>query len=146
VAKEDVLTDAVAQLARIAEMTAANTKPRKMTTHEYMQSVENRSKLTRTVYMGGAKLRESSLSNAEVVLLNKLRAGKYNGGRWTVLERNKGGSDGGAIDIFVPNATQEDRVRMAMEAPTLTALCTKIIEEFEANKKVVQHREVSGLD
>jgi hypothetical protein len=122
-------TQLLEDLHTFAEHLKANTPPRQVSTHEYMQQMENRHKLERAVYMGGIQLRETDLSDEEVVLLNKLPAGRYNSDKWTVFERNTGGTR--SIDIMIPNATQEDRVQLAIEAPSLVALVKKMLAELK---------------
>lgn len=125
---DNVSSELLKDIHRIAEHVSAVAPTRKVSTHEYIQERQKgRPKLERTVYMSGAKLPEKYLSAEEIALLNKVQAGKYNGGRWSVLERDSGGNR--IIDIIVPNATQEDRMRLMGEAPNLTTLLKAMLAE-----------------
>jgi hypothetical protein len=81
------------------------------------------------------ELRLRQLTDNQVELLNRLKPGTYNSGRWTVIERNADSLDGGLIEIWVRNKTQEDRGQLAIEAPSLDVLLQKIVDEQEARSK-----------
>jgi hypothetical protein len=131
-AADPVTSDLVESIHAIAEHLATTAPPRRVQQIDYMRTRQNRHKLTRTVYMSGAKVPERVLTDEEVQLLNQLKPGKYNEGRWTILERDAGGQR--SLDILFPNATQEDRIRLMGEAPTLTALCNRVLAEQNAAK------------
>lgn len=127
-AQNQTLLESIATIA-----SNLGSKVRKITTHEYVTARSKRVKLRRQVYMSGAKLKESFLSEEEITLLNKIQPGLYNEQRWAVLGRSANGGDG-SIDIVVPNKTQEDRIRLMGEAPTLATMLKRIIAEQEADE------------
>lgn len=99
---------------------------------------KKRPRLRRVTWLNGYRLREIMLSDKEITLLNQLRAGRYNGNRWTVIESagatiNNGdeGQDAtnGEVSLYVPNKTQADRIRLKGEARDLEALLSKILDE-----------------
>jgi len=92
-----------------------------------------RPKLRRTVYLSNRRLSESFLSDEEITLLNRIKAGKYNERRWVVVETD-GEADGSAISIIIPNKTPEDRMRLKGEAPDIATVLRRIIAEQEANE------------
>jgi hypothetical protein len=119
------LVESIAKVANHLESVAPKFK--KVSAHEY-ELQRQRKPLARATHMGGIRLREHQLSNEEIDLLNKIKPGTYNNGRWVVIAQN---TDGGkqSIDIRVPNKTREEQMQLAMEAPSLTALCQKILSE-----------------
>lgn len=82
------------------------------------------------VFMNGARLHPSMLSEEEITLLNALKPGLYNKKKWTVtLRRDK------SIDIGYSNKTVKHRLELAREAPSLSDMCRKILTEAEARDK-----------
>ncbi len=131
-AEDRKLIESIAKIAEHLESVA----PKKKVSHfEYMTARQKRHKLTRQVFLSGVKVREKQLTDEQVLLLNRLKPGKYNGGRWVVLERGAAGLEGGALDIYVRNKSQEDRGQLAIEAPSLDVLLTKIIAEHDARRE-----------
>lgn len=124
----------VESISKIANHLADIAPPKKVSHFEYMRARKKRVKLSRQVYMSGVKIRENQLTEEQIRLLNKLKPGKYNDGKWTVIERDASGLEGGAIDIFLRNKSNEDRMQLLIEAPSLDVLCTKIIAEQEAKE------------
>ena len=55
--------------------------------------------MARDYRMQGSQLRPAMLSNEEIDLLNKLKPGRYNGGKWIVTEE-VGGADKPKVTIF----------------------------------------------
>lgn len=99
---------------------------------------EERPELAMTTYLNGFRLRESLLSSLEIELLNKVRNGKYNRKRWTVIvKQGEEEGSGGEKIIYIPNKSQGDRIKLAQDAvhPTdpkkngLVAILEKMIEE-----------------
>jgi hypothetical protein len=90
---------------------------------------KKRPKLKRTTYLSGARLRDALLSDREILLLNKLTAGKYHGGQWVVLEKDE--AQGAEVSLFVPNKTQEQRIELKGAARNLEDLLTQIVNEQE---------------
>lgn len=129
--------DLVKSIATIAEHLKSVAPPKKTSHFEYINDPKRkrRTTLKRQVFMSGVRLRERQLSEAQVVLLNKLKPGIYNGGRWNVIARHAEGLDDGIIEIYVRNKTQEDRGQFALEAPSLDVLLQKMINEHEAREK-----------
>lgn len=121
----------IESIASIAEHLKSVAPPKKVSHFEYLQARKKRHALTRKVFMSGIEIRPRQLTDEQIVLFNKLKPGVYNHGRWAVIERNADGLEGGAIEIYVRNKTQEDRGQLALEAPSLDVLLQKIIAEAE---------------
>lgn len=136
--ENESLVEAIASqsesLATIAEHLKGTARPRKTSHFDYMKTRQKRHKLTRDVYMSGIKIRERQLTDTQIELLNRLKPGTYNGGRWTVIGRQAEGLDDGIIEIYVRNKTQEDRGLLALEAPSLDVLLQKMIAEADGKK------------
>lgn len=90
--------------------------------------------LSRPTFLNGHRLHEKQLSQEDIDLLNKVRPGVYNGRKWTVIEQSLNENGQGAIKIYIPNRTPEQRMAMMAEGRTLTELLTKIINEQGAVK------------
>lgn len=99
---------------------------------------DERPELAMPTYLNGFRLRESLLSSLEIELLNKVRNGKYNRKRWTVIvKQGEEEGSGGEKIIYIPNKTQADRIRLAQDSvhPTepkkngLVAILERMIEE-----------------
>lgn len=126
----------VESIAKIADHLAETARPKKTSHFEYLRERQKgRVKLVRQVFMSGVKIREKQLTNDQVTLLNQLKPGVYNGGRWHVIGRHADGLEDGIIEIWVRNKTQEDRGQLALEAPTLDVLLQKMIAESDAREK-----------
>lgn len=94
---------------------------------------KNRPELRRPTYLTGARLREILLSEDEINLLNQVKPGKYHGKRWLVTERD-GDKEGSAVDIYLPNKTQEDRLALKGDARDLKHVLEQIIAEQNARE------------
>jgi hypothetical protein len=128
----EVLLESIATIASHLKDTA---RPKKVSHFDYMRARVKRHKLTRDVYMSGIRIRERQLTDDQIELLNRLKPGTYNGGKWTVIGRQADGLEDGIIEIYVRNKTQEDRGLLALEAPNLDVMLQKMIAEAEARDK-----------
>jgi len=86
---------------------------------------KDRAKLKRPTFLSGYPVNPMMHSEEEIRMLNEIRPGRYNERKWEVVRF----SDDGSIDIRYPNRTIEQRMEMAMKAPTLTVLLGLIISE-----------------
>lgn len=132
----------IESIAKIADHLASVAPRKKVTHHDYLRARQKRNKLTRQVYMSGVKIREKQLSEEEIRLLNQIKPGNYNGGRWNVIAREAAGLEGGAIDIFVRNKTREDQMQLSIDAPSLSVLLKKMLAEQAAKETPVRRRPV----
>ncbi len=93
---------------------------------------KNRPKLKRATYLNGFRLREMRLTEENIALLNKVKAGKYQDRKWVVVESDGDSEDGGAsVNIWIPNKTVQDRLKLANKSAGrgLAALLELIVEE-----------------
>jgi len=89
-----------------------------------------RPKLQRITRMNGFRLTETKLTNNAIRLFNQLRAGKYNQGRWVVMEStDPAAGNSGAVDLYVQNKSFADRIQLKGDAPTIDVLLWKIVKE-----------------
>lgn len=93
---------------------------------------KRRPKLSRKTLMNGHPLSEAFLTDREILLLNQLKAGKYQNRRWTVTELDGEGTS--TVQLFIPNKTQADRIEMAQKGKTLADLLDLIIAEQKSVK------------
>jgi hypothetical protein len=84
----------------------------------------NRPKLRRPVMVSGFPVNPMMLSDAEINLLNQVKPGRYVNRTWEVQKLSDG-----TINIVYPNRTIDQRVNMAVMAPSLTALCEIILKD-----------------
>lgn len=88
---------------------------------------DTRPKFARKTRINGFLLRERTHSNEEIQLCNQLKPGKYNNRRWFVTLTE--GDEGTALDIYLPNKTQSDRLVLAQTAPDLVQALKLMINE-----------------
>jgi hypothetical protein len=93
---------------------------------------KHRRALKRPTFLNGHRLREKMLSQTEIDLLNQVKPGSYNGRKWTVIEQSTSENGAGALKIFFPNKTPEQRMALLEEGRSLVELLNKIIREQEA--------------
>jgi hypothetical protein len=92
----------------------------------------NRPKLARPVWFNGAPLNPVFLTNEEIDLCNQLKAGRYNGRQWQVIERTEDPDK--PLEIRVQDASVEARMELYKHAPSFAALCKSMIAEHESEK------------
>jgi len=85
-----------------------------------------RVKLRRPTFISGYPVNPMMHTEEEITLLNEVKPGRYNNRRWEVTR-----FDDGSIDIRYPNRTFEQRMEMALKAPSISELCKQIIAERE---------------
>jgi hypothetical protein len=95
---------------------------------------KRRPTLARTTRLNGFRLKEATLSEEEILLLNRLQPGKYRGGEWIVTETDGEGTAGKALDVYIPNKSQQDRLKRAQIAGTrgLAGLLDLMVQEAAA--------------
>jgi hypothetical protein len=92
---------------------------------------QGRPKLARNTFMNGNMLREILMSNEEVELFNRVKAGRYCNGQVTITEKfSSEGRD--EVEIVVANKTRSDQIALAQLAPTAVVLLNNILREFDA--------------
>lgn len=90
---------------------------------------KRRPKLRRITRMNGFRLGEMTLSDDEIRGLNQIKAGKYNNGRWVVIESDSNES-GASVELFVQNKSQQDRLELAKICPKgLIDILAKILAD-----------------
>lgn len=109
--------------------------------------------LTRSTYQNNTALNPKRMNEAEILLFNKLRAGRYCDGTFTVLEVNKNGKQ--AVSLLYSDKSLEQRIALAKygrrswregdKPTTLQGYLLAIIEDAERQKKAgVAPAEVSA--
>lgn len=88
--------------------------------------------LTRPTFLNGHRLKEKTLSQEEIDLLNQVKPGIYNGRKWTVIEQSTNENGAGAIKIYFPNKTPEQRMALMEDGRTLVELLQKLLREQNA--------------
>lgn len=97
-----------------------------------------RIRLSRATYLNGHRLREMMMSEDEINLCNSVKAGLYNGRRWTVQVKEAAGqSEGREVLIWIPNKSTADRLQLAKDSvhpsdPSkngLVAILERIVDE-----------------
>lgn len=88
-----------------------------------------RPRLQRVTRMNGYRLTETKLTNNAIRMFNQLKGGKYNGGRWVVIDSTDPSGVGGAIDLYVQNKSFADRIQLKADARNIDELLWKIIKE-----------------
>jgi hypothetical protein len=89
--------------------------------------------LSRPTYLNGHRLREITLSNEEITLLNQLTPGRYRNRKWLVVDTDTDGQ-GSAVQVYLPNKTEADRLEMKSVAKDLADALRLIVAEAEARK------------
>jgi hypothetical protein len=88
-----------------------------------------RPKLTRRTFQNGARLREHFLTNEEIDLLNKIKAGEYGSTvRVRVIETNDDGANP-TVEIQYRNKTTDDRMAFKGEFHTFGDLLRAIVKQ-----------------
>ncbi len=88
-------------------------------------------KLSRASMFCGAVQNERFMKEEEILLFNQIKPGRYNGRKWEVIE-HKPSPDETAIEIRIPVKEIQDRIELAMTAPSLVAILKLIIAEQSA--------------
>jgi hypothetical protein len=90
---------------------------------------KRRLKLTRIFTQNDYRCPENRMTEAEIELVNKLKPGKYYGGKWIVTETDAGGVK--TINLYVPNKSREDQFEIARIAGDkgLAAILERIVNE-----------------
>jgi hypothetical protein len=86
-----------------------------------------RPRLKRVTRMNGFKLQEFTLNNRTIRMFNLLKAGKYNGGKWVVIDQDD--REGSSINLYVPNKSVADRLETKAKAKDIEALLEIILTE-----------------
>jgi hypothetical protein len=85
--------------------------------------------LTRKCYFAGGEMKQKTLKNSEILLLNQItRPGAYNGGKWRVIIRT---DSGGQDRLFIELPTKSIDDRMALPR-SLTEVLNQILSEQAA--------------
>ncbi len=85
--------------------------------------------LTRKCYFAGGEMKQKTLKNSEILLLNQItKPGAYNGGKWRVIIRT---DSGGQDRLFIELPTKSIDDRMALPR-SLTEVLNQILSEQAA--------------
>jgi hypothetical protein len=138
--REDVLISALKGLTE--QMQNSNTTPQ-IAPHKYVPQTgtnpkglpeDKRPRLTRKYHENGGWMFEDRLSDEERLLLEKIKPGVYNNGKWTVTQVMRGGIAN--INIGYSNKSMEQRMDLKNDARNLVEMLTKIIDEASTQKLV----------
>jgi hypothetical protein len=82
-----------------------------------------RTRIQGDIFWLGTKLHEEELTEAEILLINRLRPGLYHGGQWKVTDQAQGT---GARNLLVwfPNEETDDRANLP---PTMVAMLEEMV-------------------
>lgn len=121
-------TVTAAREARAEERPIEHARPSKTSAFNPTGGV--RPKLKRSTIFCGAEQEEGALTNDEIDLFNRLKAGRYNKARWQVIVRDDGMNET-HVEVKIPISTTDQR----MELPSsLVTILQMIVTEGESKK------------
>jgi hypothetical protein len=94
----------------------------------------DRPSLSRSTFLNGHRLRETTLSDGEIAGLNQLKAGRYHNRKWLVVEADVDGRDESSVQVFIPNKTEADRLETKSVARNLQEILDLILAEQKTAK------------